>query len=440
MVDNEISMKLMQGNWNEVISLTKKAIEECEKIEKTGDSMAKEVYEGIMDFCKGKLANESELKLSRFESAIEKLRGRHPLLYRYAKIEVEKVNADMAGETERGKHLENVGDVFYDLASQKCFFLGNAVGYYARAEENYRLHGVERLAGVLFKKGIANFKHFEVRREDLAVFDLSEALESFQEAERIYRDRGKMLKAVECMSYEACCYGRFIPIETPEHAERFLRKVDTLVDEAKNILKKERGKEGMECLAMLHMLVGETYRDEISKRKKIRKTSLEKALRHFKEALEVNLELCDIENIPASREGIATCFGTLAHIDLKNSKQNLQLAIEEYETCVHEYKKAEDEVSTARVNMNCGVVLRELAFRGCENPKEILDKALQYFRIAEGIFGKYEFKEGVIGTKVASSMAYTNLAAHVPEKKDEYINISYRLSEEARGIMNEIER
>jgi len=430
MVDREISMKLAQGNWSEVISLAEKAIE------KTEDSLDREVYEGIIEFCRGKLAHESKLKLSIFENALEKLRDRHPLLYQYAKIEVEKVNADLAEEKERGKYFENVGDIFYELASQKRFFLGNAVGYYARAEENYRLHAGDGLARVLFKKGIADFKHFEVRREDLAVFDLSEALEAFQEARKIYRTEGEMLKAAECMSYEACCYGRFIPIEALENAERFLKKLDAMVEEAEDIFKKENGKEG---LARLHMLVGETYRDEISKRKKFRKMSIEKALNHFKEALEINLALDDIKNIPVSREGIATCFGILAHLDLKNSKQNLHSAVEEYEACMHEYTVAEDDVSTGRVYMNCGVVLRELALRSDENSKEILDKALRYFSVAEEIFDKYEFKEGIVGTKIASSMVYINLAIHEPKKKEEYMNISYQLSEEVRGIMNEID-
>ena len=36
-------------------------------------------------------------------------------------------------------------------------------------------------------------------------------------------------------------------------------------------------------------------------------------------------------------------------------------------------------------------------------------------------------------------MVYINLAIHEPKKKEEYMNISYQLSEEVRGIMNEID-
>ncbi len=421
MVSREVAMCMLRGEWGEAMRLAQ---------ERTQGEDG-EVYSGIVHFCRGKLAGRAEERLEHFSRALEVLKGRHELLRSYAEIEMELARAELASGVERGRHLERAGDIFFRLASVKAFFFANAIKRYAEAEEFYRGEE-ERLAMVLFKRGRANLMHAEASRMDYASFDLAEALECFREAGEIFARLAKPLEAARCTAYQAACYGRFIPVEPEENRERFLRKMEAMVGEAVSCLQGEP-----EALYEVCMLAGETYRDEVAKVRRLRRMAVSRALELFERALRVAITDGSVEQVARSREAVAACLATMSHLEREGAVERLRMAAREYEACASEYSSCGDEMSLGRVYMNRGVVLRELAMLGFE-PKKSLKHAISMFERSAEIFDRLEYIDGVAGAKIASSLAYANLAAYEPEREGEYRRRSERLSMEVAPMLERL--
>ncbi len=407
-----MAMCMLKGEWGEAMRLAEE--------QRQGEEA--EVYSGIVHFCRGKLAHSAEERVEHFSRALECFKDRHGLLSRYAEIEQTLARAELAEGEERAELLELAGDIFYELGEGRAHFYANAARRYAEAAEH--CSSEENKARVLLKQGRANLMHAEASRAEYASFDLAEALECFKEAERLFREAGEDARL--CAAFQAACYGRFIPLEPEGNRERFLRKMEALLEEAL---------EG-EALYEVCMLAGETYR-EVARVKKLRKRALAKALEMFERALSAALLHGTVEQVARSREAVAASLATLAHLERRRAVELLKRAAEEYGECMREFASVGDEASLARVSMNRGVVLRELAMLGHE-PGSMLHRAIECFVRSAELFESLSYAEGVAGAKIACSLAYANLAAHEPEREDEYRRLSEQLSQEVEPLLDKL--